>query len=93
MGTYEITCVVMEGPTADRDHTNIAKVGVGDERYTVGRVARWIDNGEHEFYTTNAQGRHQRPVITCDCNGRSGKHIRSAPDDRTDNNLESQPDC
>lgn len=82
----------MEDPNKPREHTNIAEVGVGDKRYTVRQIVGFIDNGE-EFYTTNKNGRYPRDVITCECGGKGSRHIRSAPDDRTDNNLESQRDC
>jgi hypothetical protein len=95
MGHHRIVCVRMEKPASPQRDSDILAVGLAGntQLYPVEQVAGWIESKEHSFYTTNAAGQHPRATEVCPCKQTTRKHIRSVPDQWTDNNLESQPDC
>lgn len=91
MASYHVLCVRMMNPAAARDHTVIRALGGSGWEFTVAQVIDRLTAG-HSFFSTNRDGQHPRPVEVCQCGG-STTHVRSKADYRTDNNLESLPDC
>jgi hypothetical protein len=85
---------------ADRRVTQTGKDEDGDITRLCNPSATWsprtksgaisdIDNGTHTYYVQDSKGRSDIQVV----NGPTGKYLRTDPDGRAENNLDSLPDC
>ncbi len=98
MSKYRIVCTEQEPVTNHPKNAHIVAVGVGNDpsqangRYSLSQVLQMMDNGD-TFYTKGTQTGKVAEVVDYQCTYCNKRHIRSAPDATTDNNLDSLRIC
>ncbi len=85
MPDFQITCKVHD------ENEVIIKIGIDNNRYLVGEIYDWIENGKHTFYTKDENGKRANVRTGKSSDGQ--KFITTHPDGVTENNLDEIPSC
>lgn len=81
--------VTKTGKDKDGDITKLCNPNAAwSPRWKRGAISD-IENGTHTYYVQDSKGRSDIQVV----NGPTGKYLRTDPDGRAENNLDSLPDC
>ena len=98
MSRYRIVCTEQEPATNHPKNAHIVAVGVGNDpnqangRFTLSQVLQKMDNGD-TFFTKGLQTGKVAELVDYKCAYCGKRHIRSASDATTDNNLDDLRIC
>jgi hypothetical protein len=81
--------VKQTGKDADGDITKLCNEGQSWSPRSKRDAIRDIEDEENTYYVEDKEGRSDIQVV----NGPTGKYLRTDPDGRAENNLDTLPDC
>lgn len=99
MAKHRVICTRQEPPGRPHDHALIVGLGTGadpkappEKEWNLHEVLRAMKAGD-TFYTQGVSEEDVATVGTYHCHTCGQKHVRTRPDGKTKNNLNSLPDC